>query len=270
MGLPCVPSNVEYSAIKHQPGQAMFFSRSELGGSWSSVPHICNPMHGAWCQVQHIRSGTALHWCKYSAYLLACCSWSAHPWGVSMRRAGPFSGTTSASWLTITCRLRVSLHKVRWGAIPPSGPSLYMWLFMPQKRASKLEFGTLRQTENFPFHHRHLSTNMICLYTVSIYFCWIWPALNARVLDWGAVKINWHFSNCCLAQVSIPTVENYWTQLKSQVLQKDQLWVLHHPSPLLSVSPLQCKPHHYKVLKNVSWSEKSRNILPHIQLHLIL
>lgn len=142
--------------------------------------------------------------------------------------------------------------------------------FMPQKRASKLEFGTLRQTENFPFHHRHLSTNMICLYTVPIYFCWIWPALNARVLDWGAVKINWHFSYCCLAQVSIPTVENYWTQLKSQVLQKDQLWVLRHPSPLFSVSPLQCKPHHYKVLKNVSWSEKSKNILPHIQLHLIL
>lgn len=104
--------------------------------------------------------------------------------------------------------------------------------FMPQRKASKLEFGTLRQTENIPFHHGHVSTSVIYLYT--IYFCWIWPALSARVLDRAAVKINWNFNFCCLPQASMPIIGSYWTHWNPKCYRKtiyDFLTLLHPVTP---------------------------------------
>lgn len=145
-----------------------------------------------------------------------------------MSRAGPFSRSISPCWLTVTCGLGASWHKGCWGAIPASGPYLHMWHSCLRGEQSKLEFGTLRQTENIPFHHGHVSTNVIYLYT--IYFCWIWPALSARVLDQAAVKINWNFNYCCLLQVSMPIIGSYWTHWNPKCYRKtiyDFLTLLH-------------------------------------------
>lgn len=38
------------------------------------------------------------------------------------------------------------------------------------RTANKLEFHTLRQTVHFPFHHGHVSTDVIYLYTIYIFF----------------------------------------------------------------------------------------------------
>lgn len=219
--------------------------------------------------VHDARHSTLALWqhCMNAAHLLPCCSWSARPWGCEHEKGWSLQWDHFSLLAQHHTQAESELAQSMLGSNPTIRSIPVHVTFMPQKRASKLEFGILRQTENFPFHQSNPSTNTIYLYPISIYFCWIWLAVNARVLDWVAVKINWHFSYCCLAQASILTVENSWTQLKSQVLQKDHWWLLHHPPPLLYVFPLQCNTLHYKVSKKCLLKWK---VQKHFATHAIM